>query len=396
MSDLVKSNDAALLSLAEELGIDLTQSAVAESGSSLYTSYQAPEGVRALIDAHKTDTIRWNVPGETKEFSEQLYYQTSDGSLNEFGPLHTIRGIIVDYSQRDQLDYYDGQKTNLLCSVIGYGYPNDPKKDLPKVAYGNKYVWTKTPEGKNVLDRNQPAAVVERLGLVGQRGGKPTPCSECIFNGLSTEEYRDEKGEVRIAECQPRAKVHIVVYSVGKITKKRPVRGQDPVEQVEWRDIKDLVDEQGTPFTGPILVQVNLSRSFIQGRWNEDPNVSIVGMEGYFRNLDRNYKGANARKNPLFNWTTVRFKQNPKAPIFNPHFEEQGSPSTEEIREAKALWNSSVPVRTAVSLTVEDFNAASIKSASLVDVPSLPEYVTDDDDDDVITTVTVAADQSPF
>lgn len=397
MADLAKFDNAAAeayLSLAEELGVDLTQSAVAESTSSLYTPYAAPEGVRATIDTHKTDIIKWNLPGESKEFPEQLFYRTPGGELVEFGPLNVVEGIIVDYSQRDQLDYYDGQKTNLLCSVIGFNYPDNPVKDLPKVAYGNKYTWVKNADGRSILDRTQPARVVENLGLVGQRGGKPTPCAECIRCGLSTEEYRDDKGEVRTAECQPRGKLHIVIFSVGKITKKRGVRGQEPTEQVEMRNVSDLCDEDGNPIGTSILLQVNMSRSFIQGRWNEDAAVSIVGIEGYFRNLERTYRGNNPQKNPLFNLTSVRLKQNQKAPIFQPHFEEKGMPTPEQIREAKSLWDKSVPARSAVSLAVEDFDRESIKSAVVVDVPplragsdsKLPSY---DADEEVL-------EQSPF
>lgn len=327
-----------------------------------------------------------------------MYYRTAGGELVEFGPLNLLQGIIVNYTQRDQLDYYDGEKTNLLCSVIGYGYPDNPVKDLPEIAYGNKYTWVKNAEGKSTLDRMQPAPVVESLGLVGQRGGKPTPCAECIRCGLSTEEYRDEKGEVRIAECQPRAKLHLVVFSVGKVIKKRGIRGQEPTDQVELRDVADLCDEDGKPFGTSLLIQINMSRSFIQGRYNEDDNISIVGMEGYFRNLERTYKNDRElrhRKHPLFNLTSVRLKKNQKAPIYQPHFEAMDfadeNVMLNRIREAKELWSKSIPARTAVSLTVENFDRESIKSALVVEVPSLPDStsasasasIDPDEDDDL-------------
>lgn len=365
MSNLQKFDNSAaeqLLSLAEELGIDISDNANNYSNlntGSLYTNYIQPEKVRTVIDMHKGDTIRWTVPGETKEFEEKLYYKTSDGQLVEWSDIKEVSGIVVDYSQRDQLAYFDGEKVQTLCSVIGYNYPSSPVKDLPKVPYGNKYQWDKKIENgseKNFINHEKVNPIVEKLGLIGLRGGKPTPCSECIKCGMSTEERADENGNFKTYECEARGKLHIAVYNVTKITL-RKVKGGDPIEQKETKSVFDLYtmndDGEGTPLDGPFLLQFNMSKSAIQGRWNKDELISIVGFEGYVRNLERTYSGSNARKNPLFNTTGIRLKKNPKAPTYQTNFESFGMPDASTVREAVTLWKNCTPVRSLVSLQVE-------------------------------------------
>lgn len=348
------------LNLAEELGISLSSEPTYETNNSLYTNYIQPEGVRTLIEMHKTDAFRWNVPGEKKEFVEELYYKSSDGQLQPWGDIKELGGIIVDYSQRDQLGYYDGEKQVNICQVIGYGLPNNPVKDLPKVPYGNKYNWAVVPKGEKArMDKESPNPIVEKLGLVGMRGNRPTSCAECIKCGMSTEEVTVlEKGEEKLKtiECSPKGKLHLAVYEFTRISLRR-VKGGDPQEVKETKHVNELYtlneEGEGVPLDGPVLIQLNVAKSSIQGAYvKDDPAASSIGVEKYFTNLERTYKGANTRKNPLFNFTLVRLKKSPWANTYQTHFESTGMPSTEMIREANALWKSSVPVRSIVSMEI--------------------------------------------
>ncbi len=363
MSNIQKfDNDAAqqLLDLAAELGVDISDTSSYDSGTnSQYTNYVQPAKVRTVIKPYGQKTISWTVPGE-KDLEEKLYYKTSDGQLVEWSEIKELGGIIVDYSQRDQLGYFDGEKTVTLCSVIGYGLPSNPVKDLPKTPYGNKYQWDKKKENgveKNFINHERPNAIVETLGLIGNRSGRPTSCAECIRSGMSTEERVNEKGELKTHECEARAKLHMAVYEFTKINL-RKTKGGEPQEVKETKHVSELYtlddDGEGVPLGGPVLLQFNMTKSSIQGRYNKDPEKSIVGYEGFVRNLEYTFKGVNARRKPMFNYTLLRMMQNPNAPTFQTHFELVGNPSIEDVREAATLWKVSTPVRTVTSLAIDN------------------------------------------
>ena len=351
MSNIVKANEvggqlaAQLVDLASELGIDLgAQSALLHSESSAYTSFPVPEGVRTVVDAFKKDSIEWNLPGQGADFKEKFYIKIGD-ELVEFGPPHQIGGVVVGYSQRDHLAHYDGVSLKVECSVIGYTDPAQGMiKELPSIPYKNKYAWGSDKK----LDRHTPDAMVEKLGLIGSR--KMT-CADCIKCGLSYKEVEivgdDGKVETKTIECEPRGKLLIAVTELTKISKKKnPIKGQDPIEELNTKSIYDLYDEDGNPFTAPILVCLTMSKSFIRGAYKS----GIIGYADYVKNLDRNHKEG-PLKNPVFHHTTFRMvKGEGKSTIYQPHFASMGTPSTDTIRSAMASYQK--PVRSAVSITL--------------------------------------------
>jgi hypothetical protein len=347
MSSIVKGGgefDAnAYLELAASLNIPLDDGhgELLEGESNSYTAFPVPEGVRKVVDAYKKDTIEWNIPGQTSEFKEK-FYRVIAGEQVEYGAPLEIGGIIVGYTQRDHLAHYDGENLNVECSVIGYKHPQDGLiKELPPIPYKNKYAWV-----DKKLDRMTPDPMVERLGLVGSR--KMT-CEECIRCGMSFKDVEVKNGdkiETKTIECEPRGQLLIAVSELTKINiKKSPVKGQEPIEERSSMSIYDLVDEDGNPFTKPLLVCLPMSKSFIRGAFKS----GIVGYADYIRNLEKNHKNS-PQKNVIFNFTTIRMRKAEGGVIFQPHFQSYGVPSTDDIKAAVNSYQK--PVRSAMPLAL--------------------------------------------
>lgn len=344
MTNLIKgslNDDAAnqYLQLATELGIDLDGSNLLAASDDSYTGYPIPKGCRTLIDAFKKDSIEWNQVGQTTEFKEKVYMSLA-GELVEFGPINEIGGIVLGYWQRDQLGYYDGQNMNVTCSVVGYTHPVEgPIRDLPNVPYKNKYRWGDDKK----IDRMSPDPIVSKLELVGSRGLR---CDECIKCGLSYQDVEVTEGgttKTKTVECEPRGKLLIAVSEVTKINlKKNPIKGGDPIEEKNSKSIYDLVDEDGKPFEAPLLVCVNMSKSFIRGG---KKGSGLVGYTDYVKNLS-NY--GSVQSSPVYNFTTLRMKMVEGGKVYQPHFESHGIPPVEVIRAAFSVYQK--PVRTVAAL----------------------------------------------
>jgi len=324
-----------LLKLAEDYGINLdSQSSMLESNSN-YTSYPIPEGTSRLQNAYKSENIEWNLPGQGAEFKQALYMKIGEEKI-QFGPPQEIGGIIVGYFQKNQLSYFDGDKVNSICSVVAY---QDPErglvKGLPNIPCGNIYTW----EDKKI-NRNLPDPFITKLGLVGSRG---LNCDECIRGGMSYQEVeitsQDGKTESKTVECEPRGQLLIAVTEITKITKKpNPVKGGDPIEEKSTKSIYELFNEDGEPFTAPLLIAVPMSKSFIRG----NSKKGVIGYDAYVRYLERTYRNS-PQKNPVFNFTIIRFVMPPEGRVYQPHFQTMGIPSTDEIKKALALYERPSP-----------------------------------------------------
>ena len=242
MSNMVPmdSNSSDLLALAESLDIDLSQgnSDFFSGGQSKMTAYSKPKNIRTVYDSHKSDgVIKWtpvDFSGDPTTREEEYLFvaDPGGGDPRDLGQVIEVRGLIVDYQQRDELRYYDGEKTNILCSVIGYENNGSVVKDLPRMPYGMKYNFEKDKSSNkwSVNDRS-PSKEVEKLGLVGYRGERPTSCAECIKCGMSTEVIPGigENGSDKKISCEARAKLFIAVFEVAvrkKVKSETKVKGK--------------------------------------------------------------------------------------------------------------------------------------------------------------------------
>lgn len=373
------------LALAEEYGVDIEgHSQLVQSEASLYTKYQEPDKVRRVVDLHKTDTFKWTVPGEKSDYIEGLFYKTPDGSVVEFATIHELVGIVVNYQQRDELGYWDGEKSVKLCSVIGYT-PRDkegnlltPVKTLPEVPYASKYNWDKSEDGTSFINHTSPHEKVGKLGLIGMRGGRPIRCEECIFNGMSHDKRIDASGEVKPFDCEAKGKLHLAVFEVSKF-KLTPskVKGGEPTIEKTTKKISELCYESGEEIGNCLLIQVPMSKSSIQGKYVADnPDQCIDGYSRYVTNLGKIHKGNNALSHPLFNLTSLTLKKNPKSPTYQCHFSSLDKAPVDYIKEAKKVWAIEAPIQNVTSLSISGFHPPALKSAS----PSHYEEIPMDED----------------
>lgn len=417
MSDMTLSKSATdILSLAQEFGIDLKDdmsTMLYSGGESKYTNYDRPKQIRQAFDTHKLDgQIKWteiDYDGNPENRSAEVLYEP-DPNGGEPRPLQAItelRGVIVNYQQRDELRYYDGERTQTLCSVIGYTKPDGTVvRDLPSNPYSMKHSFEQDRSTKKwSVNTEKPNKVVEQLGLVGYRGERVTSCAECIRCGMSTEVIAGigDNGADKKISCEPRGKLHLAVFEVSLVKKVKAdetgIKGKAKfIDQKVTYRISDLVDFAGESIGDFILIEVPMSKSSIQGKYvkgtdnKKDEDKSIDGYEGFVRNLNYTYKDPrNPMSNPKVHYVGLTFRKHPVAPTFQAHFESLGTASIDQFKAGNLYWQEAIGTKEIETLEVENIQAIqgdgtiNITSQVVAEVPGMKtviEVVNDDVEDD--------------
>ena len=366
MSDLARQETSAIdysrmEAIAKKYGVPLENnySDLYSDTYGNYTAFIGPKSARSIIELHKNQTWSWTEPGAGLKdaIADMLYYKVGD-QIVEYGFPEEIRGICINYQQRDELRAFENNKIRNICSVIGYLQDGQHVKALPNTPYKNKYQWGKDATGKSVLVKNKPNPIVGKLGLVGNRGGQPTLCEQCIKCGKATEEVIDEeKGGTKTVECEPRGRLYFLVWEVAKIRqKKSKVKGGNSTKMTtEVSSIFDLCDAEGNKFTEPLLLSISLSKSGIQGRWNkEDPDQSIEGFDWFFQDIIRKNQSRAFMQNLLFHYTSIKLLKAENSTVYQTHFTNLGFPKEDFIEYASEYWNKHVPVPTVETLEVSE------------------------------------------
>jgi len=407
MSELapLSANSNDLLALAADLGIEMdnTLDQVYSAGPSKYTNYVRPSGIRTLYDAHALKgQLTWTeqgFSGKPDEREAEELFKTKEG-LDEpipVGAIIGLRGIVVNYQQRDELRYYDGEKTNIICSVVGYKKNDEIVRDLPNVPYGMKYTFVKDAAGKWGVDTTAPNRIVGALGLVGMRGERPTSCEECIKCGMSTEMRTMSDGTDKKISCEARGKLYFAVFEVEtKSRKKNGTKGikgkADFTDENEVHLVSDLVNAEGDPIGPMFLLEVPMSKSSIQGKYvkndkgGKDVEASVDGYESFNKNLSYQFKDKrDPLRNPLFHYTRLTYRKNPgKAQTFQADFRSLGGASAERFKEAISMWRENIPERTVETLQLDPVQSMQVDGtinvvASAVSEPRnvTPQVVTE-------------------
>jgi hypothetical protein len=398
MSDLTVSNNSELLSLAQELNIQIggNNASIYQSNSSYNTTnFVRPKNVRAIFDSHKLDgVIKWSPlekdPNSLQREEEYLFLPDENGGEpREINNVIELRGVIVSYQQRDELRYFDGEKTQTLCSVIGYKENGELVKKLPDVAYGLKYQFEKdNTSGKWFVNTNKANPVVENLGLVGYRGEKVTSCADCIKCGLSTEIIPGigDGGSDKKIMCDARGRLYLAVFEVlvkRKSKSTSTIKGKDGYDDnLITYSVSDLVDGEGNLFGEFILIEVPLSKSSIQGKsvknaqGKRDADLSINGYESFCRGLAYQFKGPNeALNNPRLHYVKLIYKKaNPMAMVSQADFVSLGTVPVEKLRAANQEWQIQIPETKTEYLEVESITPSNVSST--IEVASVPELST--------------------
>lgn len=412
MSDLVKNNNNELLLLAEELNINLDTSSTDfySTTTSNITSYKKPKHIRAIYDAHKSDeNLKWTplevdmAAGREQEFLFVKEEGKTDPS--ELGNVVELRGLIVDYQQRDELKYFDGEKTHILCSVMGYNNGENIVKDLPKVPYGLKYTFEQDSlTNKWSVNNTKPNPVVSKLGLVGYRGEKVTSCADCIKCGLSTEVIPGigEGGSDKKIMCDAKGKLYMAVFEV--VTKRKVKQDDAEKGKAVWTTglstykVSEILNLDNESIGDFILVEVPMSKSNIQGKYvknaqgKKDEDATIVGYESFCKGLSYQFKNnRDPLRQPKFHYVSLSWKKtNPLAMTSQTHFVSLGPVTPDQFRAAHKEWEILVPLKEVEVLELAPLNQpevdGTINVSAVNDSPKLKNITaasTDIDEDDM-------------
>ena len=383
MSDLVATSQDGknLLKLAETLGIDINNdmSEVYASTQNQGTSFLRPKNIRVAYNLHNQEgKIQWLEPdfqGKVDEREPEILYQKDEngGSPREVSNVIELRGIVVNYQQQDRLAYYDGEKTITKCSVIGFvDKTGEAVKRLPDTPYGNKYTFHQ-PNGKWAINHTKPNPIVAKLGLIGQRGERPTSCEECIKCGLSTEVVTGQDGKDKTISCEARGKLYFVAYEiVTKQKNKNPNAGKikDAPKMITEEiaiPISDLVDFDEKPLGDFLLIEIPMSRSSIQGKYMKGPDgkkdeeKSVDGYESYVKSLIYSYQNQrDPRRNSVVHYTSLTFPKHPAgAPTHMANFKSLGVATQDQIMDAVQFWRAEVPEQDVTTLEVKPVESIS-------------------------------------
>lgn len=365
MSDLTVNSKELLLSLAEELNIEIggaNTNFYSATTNSKTTNFIKPKNIRAIFDSHKLDgVIKWS-PVEKDinalQREEEYLFIPDENEPRELNNIVEVRGIIVNYQQRDELKYFDGEKTNTLCSVIGYKENGVVVKKLPEVAYGLKHQFKKDESlGKWYVDTLSVNPIVDKLGLVGYRGEKVTNCADCIKCGLSTEVIPGigENGADKKISCDARGRLYLAVFEV---LVKRKTKNTAGVKGKEGYDdnliaypVSELIDAEGNPFGDFLFVEVPLSKSSIQGKYvknakgQKDETASVNGYESFCRGLSMQFKSPrDPLSNPRFHYVKLTYKKvTPGAQISQADFVSLGTVPIDKFKAAQQEWQVLIP-----------------------------------------------------
>ena len=407
MSELALNESSLdLLKLAQDLDINLDNKSneIFTTTTSRLTPYLEPKNIRTVYDSHKLDgVIKWTpegFSGDPSKREQELLYIMEGDEPRELGNIIEVQGIIVNYQQRDELRYYDGTKTQILCSVLGYkNNKDDYIKALPNIPYGMKYSFEKIGD-RWTVNTTKPNNAVDKLGLVGYRGEKPTSCVECIRCDMSTQIITDESGNEKKISCEARGRLYLAVFNV--CVKKRVkntggVKGKSNyVDKVLVYPVKDLVNLDGESIGEFFLLKVPLSKSSIQGKYiknsqgKKDVDATVEGYESFVRGLTFRHKNhRDPLCHPQFHQVKLTFRKNPgRAPTFQADIRSLGPVTPENFRAAFHEWNTLIPERTVETLevnTLQKMQADGVVNVPYNEVPSTPEprIVTEVSDDNL-------------
>ena len=382
MSDItLDTKGSDFLKLAQEFGVnlnnDMSSNLYSGNGGSKYTGYHKPKNIRSIFDAHKLDgVIKWteqiNDGNPANRTAEVLYKKDPNGGEpREISGIIEMRGIVVNYQQKDELRYFDGEKTQTLCSVIGYRQDKKLVKKLPETPYGMKHSFVQNRATKKwSVDFYKPNNAVELLDLVGFRGERPTSCVDCIRAGQSTEMIPEigENGSGKTIVCEPRGRLFMAVFEVVIKTKSKSsgeIKGKSVyVDSLESLPIKDLVNLDNEAIGDYLLIEVPLSKSSVKGSYvkgldgKKDVDKSVDGYEAYVRNLIYTYKDERSPlRQPIVHQTSLTYKKNPYAPTFQANFASLGTANIEWFKQAVIGWKEQLPTKTIEEIEVEPIQA---------------------------------------
>jgi hypothetical protein len=313
----------ALFALAEDMGIDLDTPSIS-SGGGRFTPFSIPEGNRFSVTYFDSGKFEWNEPGQTAEFKETFFKKAGE-ELIDVTDFNIIKGYIVNFELQPRLSTFIEDKTRVTCSCIGYTSGDTIFKALPPVPMKSMYAWVG--DGPSY---NTPDPLVEKLGLIGSRGES---CADCIRNGHSTLEVETGKGP-KTESCSARGVLYIVVNELGKTSMKVGKKGEDPEEVVKTYHVSELTDDEGNP-KEPFLLAINITSLGLRGAWNNEPRIS--GYYHHIAGLERQFKGGDPRRSPLFHLTSITLRKKTNGMKYQPDFAIEVA-SLKDMKEAKELW----------------------------------------------------------
>lgn len=396
MTNLTISNSNEFFQLAEDLQIDLESPNIYSSTENnvKMSAFHRPKELRTVFDAHKSDgVLKWTstsfsgIPDDRQAQVETFFLpDPNGGDPRELGNIVDVRGIIMSYQQRDELRYYNGEKTVNLCSVIGYkskdteGYT----KELPNQPYGMKYTFEKNKEtSKWSVNNTKPSDAVVNLGLVGFRGESPTLCADCIRSGLSTETITGigENGSDKTISCEARARLYMAIFEVSvikKIKQDNPNGKPTFVDQLITYKVNELFDLANDPIGDFFFLEIPMSKSSIQGKYvknstgGKDEEASVEGYESFYRSLLTNHKDPrDPLRVPQFNYIKLRFLKNPgKAPTYQADIRSLGPVQIDDFKHSLNEWKTILPERMVDSIQLE--TPSSISSTEVFNSSNTP------------------------
>lgn len=254
--------------------------------------------------------------------------QDIDDLLFQDRVVHEIQGFILHAQIQPFLGFSDmSDNTNTLkvvCSVAGYKKQGKLVGELPSDGIPGMYAWDNTTSNYST---NNPAPIVDSLGLVGSRG---ETCSQCIKNGNSSIEVG-----AKTSFCQPYGKMWIYVTTVYKFLKSKAPDGSLEISRIAT-PIRDIV-----PGSNGIIIEVNLpGKTGIKGMGNRDASKAIVGYAPYVASLARQFKSS-INGDVRFNCTLLGIKPPPAGKVSNKsylHFTNVPSFEISLLKEARKAW----------------------------------------------------------
>lgn len=358
--------DDELMALAKELGFSpemMEAQGNIGKQSNVYTSFTKVEDARIINGSKWLDgeIFKWCEPGQP-DYEEEI----------EFSEINRLGGYLVNSeiqsSQSHKADAEDTMGTR-LCSVVGYRNPVDGTyiKALPDF-YPLTSMYTGWDKENNQPLRDSPNPVVSELDMLGSKGMR---CVDCIKSKQSYNVGWDGK----ISECAPYGKLYFYITEVSRVKLTPPKGNGAPEEKITTKKISELYDDGRKG----ILVMFNLPLvTGLRGKYNKDEALSIVGYSSYIRGLSYKFKGANPRKNPCMNFTTISLRKPPAESTSQKrllHFEDHPITDYPAVREAQAEWTRVKPKDAVDELDIADYGGKASVSYTVSDVPE-PKYMT--------------------
>ena len=143
------------------------------------------------------------------------------------------------------------------------------------------------------VNTTSPAKEVDKLGLVGYRGERPTSCAECIKRGMSTEVIPGigENGADKKISCEARGKLFFAVFEVETKSRKKSaksgIKGKaDFTDENDVHLISDLVNGEGEPIGSMFLLEVpnDMDHTIFYNILDHFASIKVAPMYSVVRN----------------------------------------------------------------------------------------------------------------